>query len=266
MNYRGCMINGIWKSGNHLLFKLMELMGIHDAKFGVASSSIFGKYYYLRKIIRSDLMGKGNISVGIDVDANISAKWLRNKIIKNSGKCIGGHAAYSMRLSELLTGTGFKTIQIVRDPRAILASYAHWIKTRPDYYAYSAHKNNTVKESIIQLINGGSYCGLYYEPFSVVLDRSYGWLTDENVLVVRFEDLVGEMGGGDNGKQHEIINTIADNLGIEGISTSSIASRLFGGTATFRSGNVNKWQDDFDDDIIKIYSERIAERHRAWGY
>lgn len=259
--------NGIWKSGNNLLMKLCDKIGIPVTGFGVASSSILGQGFFFRKMIRGFGYSKRSVSVGLDASVVVSEKWLEKKLTTLSGSCVGGHSAYSDSLLRLLVRENYKPIQIVRDPRDIIVSFAHWIIKRPDYYAHKAFSNMSLEERMLNLITGFESKDFYHESFATVLDRSFGWITrPENVLVIRFEDLVGEHGGGTIESQHRAISDVLKWIGCDVVETNSIATELFGDTPTFRKGKIGGWEDEFTPAVNDAFSYYISDRATHWGY
>lgn len=259
--------NGIWKSGNNLLIKLFGLLGVPKAEFGVASSLIYGNNFLVRQIIRGSKFERNPYFVGLDASVSVSKIWLDYKVSSLKGTCIGGHAAYSDQLLRMLKSKDIKPVQIIRDPRDVVCSFSHWIMTRPDYYAYPMFKPLSFEERIMALIDGVDNHRCPLESFATVLDRAYGWLGQpKNVLVVRFEDLVGIDGGGDNSRQLHSINEIIRWSGFEDIDVEEVASNLFGGTKTFRKGKIQSWEDEFNSKINNKFSEKIGDRLKLWGY
>ena len=259
--------NGIWKSGNHLLIKILGRVGFDDANFGIASSSLHGRYYIARQVLRGALLRRDPIMVGLDATAAVSDRWIRRQLHAHRGACIGGHAAYSDHLLALLHEAGVFPIQIVRDPRDVVCSFSHWIVRRPDYYAFPAFKDLSVDQRMLALIRGGRSGKVFLESLATVMDRSFGWLTrPDEVLVVKFEDLVGAEGGGSRQRQDEAIASIVRWVGVRGSSISEISADLFGGTATFRRGQTNTWKDEFSDEVTAVFRSIVGDRLSEWGY
>lgn len=262
-------LNGIWKSGNNLMVKICQEMERPYANFGLASSLVIGDYYLARQWIRGAKLEKSPVPVGIDMPINISSNWLNAKIHNLSNQSFGGHCAYSDHIIDLLRKHGVKTIHIIRDPRDVIVSFAHWIVTRPDYYPYPYFKDLTLKERMKAVITGIDCGEFYLDGFATVMDRSYGWLTNpDDVLVVRFEDLVGEKGGGSDEAQKQSLRSIAEWIGYEADEEriNQIAEKIFGGTHTFRKGQIGEWKNEFDEDLKMLFTRKIGHRLNAWGY
>jgi sulfotransferase 6B1 len=100
------------------------------------------------------------------------------------------------------------------------------------------------------------------------LDRYAGWLTS-GCLVVRFEDLVGSAGGGDDDSQHAAVSGIYRYLGLEDDDAlvRSVCGRLFSSDSpTFRRGSIGGWRDAFDDELEAIFERSVTGHWEPYGY
>ena len=259
--------NGIWKSGNHLLTKVCGLLGVPKAEFGIATHLLIGDNYVVRRLIRGPRWEKSPIGVGIDMPVAVGSRWLNRKLRRLKGRCIGGHAGFSDRLLALLKENTIRPIQIVRDPRDVVTSFALWIETRPDYYAYPAFAGLSIPDRVLAVIQGCRSNSLCFESFATVMDRSYGWLTrPKDVLVVRFEDLVGPEGKGSAEAQMAALRQVADWLGLREVDLERVASEAFGGTPTFREGAIGSWREHFTNDVRAVFDDVVGPRLEQWGY
>ncbi|WP_439636339.1 hypothetical protein [Oceanicaulis sp.] len=259
-------VNGIWKSGNNLLLKLCNELGLPTANRGVATHLFYGKGARLRRLIRSSFLDTP-IPVGLETPFNVGEPWLRRRLRGAAGTALGGHAAYSSRMVDVLRSEGFQALSIIRDPRDVLVSYARWIPTRPDMYSFAYFNALEERDRIKALITGGAGGGFVFDDFGSVLDRAQGWMHDDRVCHVRFEDLVGASGGGDTSKQLEAVAAIAAALDQKDADLEAISVRLFGGTKTFRAGRIGAWTDVFDDELTELFNASIGARRLAlYGY
>ncbi|MDY7001763.1 MAG: sulfotransferase domain-containing protein [Thermodesulfobacteriota bacterium] len=265
--------NGIGKSGTNLLIKLCGLLGAPYSGFGLAASSIIGPYKPVRKLLRAPKPLERPVDVGLEVSAPVSPFWLRQRLGRCRGKCVSGHAAHSKRLVRMLLKNRYKIIQIVRDPRDVAVSFAHWIHTRPDYYAHPAFAGLSRPESMLALINGRQCGRLKIKPLAEVLDRSLGWLSQgEGMLVLRFEDLVGERGQGSAKAQQKALTLAAEFLHGRGsadlpdLDMELLRNSLFGGTKTFRTGTIGTWKKEFTRPVKAAFEKQVGHRLSLWGY
>jgi hypothetical protein len=99
------------------------------------------------------------------------------------------------------------------------------------------------------------------------------WMAMPNAFVVRFEDLVGNKGQGNDEKQRETILSIATLLHIH-VRTDwldSITDHLFGEpndpvSRTFRRGQIGTWKEYFQPSHKWLFNQYWGEYQQALGY
>ena len=255
-------INSIPKSGTNLLQKLFDLSGVQYSGKSIAASSAFGNYSYIKRWIRQPGTNEIPVVIGLDVPVSVSPLWLQKYLSKPKGY-VTGHAQYSYNLSYILKSENYKTIQIFRHPAAVLNSWANYI-VQPVYYWQDVRKKMEklhFQERLSFLAMGGILDGIIYPGMLEILLRAEGWLKDQDTLVVRFEDLVGYQGGGNDDIQRSTIVSILNFLGIEkkDDEIKEIQSFLFGGTLTFREGQINAWQSRIDAATLKLMKDTLSD-------
>ena len=100
--------------------------------------------------------------------------------------------------------------------------------------------------------------------------RNYlGWVTQGIGLVVKFEDLVGRRGGGDDRTQIETVAKLADYLGLE-LSRQKLvdvcANVFWPEAKTFRKGQIGDWREHFGPEHIAAFNGVIGSVMRDFGY
>lgn len=259
--------DGIWKSGNHLLLKLCDMLGYPLAGSGIAASSINGNFKFVRKLLRGSLSSGASANIGLEQPIRVSKRWLNSQFDGAKRCAIGGHAAYSEDLLEILHKQKVRTVLIVRDPRDIVVSYARWIDTCRDEYWKQSLAPRPLEDRMLSLIQGFETEAGRFDSIATVLDRASGWLHQPDVLVVRFEKLVGKNGGGTNEDQFNELTRVVNWLGVKDIDIGLIQNTLFGGTKTFRTGQVGGWRSDFTDEHLSVFEEVVGKvRMQEWGY
>ncbi|RMG39809.1 MAG: hypothetical protein D6732_03810 [Methanobacteriota archaeon] len=152
----------------------------------------------------------------------------------------------------MVKSNGLKALQIYRDPRAVLVSWAKYVaEDINSWYPFHSFFNRmSLEERIGFLLYGGEINGVYYSSFREVLGRAGGWIESDNTFVVRFEDLVGSRGGSDD-RQHETMVSILEHIGHDyrEADLDRYQQELYGGTHTFRSGRIDGWKDVIDDGL-----------------
>jgi len=255
-------VNSIPKSGTNLLQKLFDLSGVQYSGKSIAASSAFGNYSYIKRWMRQPGINEIPVVIGLDVPVSVSPLWLKKYLSEPKGY-VTGHAQYSNDLSYILKLENYKTIQIFRHPAAVLNSWANYI-IQPVYYWQDVRKRMEklhFQERLAFLATGGVLDGIIYPGMAEILSRAEGWLKDEDTLVVRFEDLVGCQGGGNDEIQRSTIAAILNFLEIEKNDgeINEIQSSLFGGTITFREGQINAWQSRADAVTLKLMKDALSD-------
>jgi hypothetical protein len=215
------------KSGTHLLFKSIQaITGIPiSCESGMKSS-----------------LGDSNLWT-------INEEDLRDCLIKYKNNYLHSHMCFSSERQQCLLNVKHKIILNIRDPRDQAVSHAHWIKDLPQYYPDAINKNfnEVLSEVIINIANFYSY----FLP----------WSNYPYALIVRYEDLVGSHGGGNDSLQIATVKAIAKHFLIELSEgrAQEIATSLYG-RSTFREGKIGSWKHEFtpeQKELFKIYGGQL---------
>ncbi|MDP1880292.1 MAG: sulfotransferase domain-containing protein [Parachlamydiaceae bacterium] len=113
----------------------------------------------------------------------------------------------------------------------------------------------------------------------IIITRKYAQkalklMEDDSFFVCRFEDLVGEKGGGDKELQAKTIVDIANHLKypLDDEQLEKIIDELFGNetgpkiSVTFKDGQIGKWRNYFTEEHNRIFKERMGELQLKLGY
>lgn len=170
-------------------------------------------------------------------------------------------------LLQNLERKGWKVVLQLRDPRDHLVSVQHWF--RDGHRGPSPVRRMRDPEAQFdELITGARYGWRATEraiadPFHQVTSLPKG-----SYFIARFEDLVGEKGGGDREVQIHELARLAAFLEIE-LSRErleEIADQLFGGTLTFRKGQIGEWRTHFLPHQVELFNERYRPLLLELGY
>ena len=172
------------------------------------------------------------------------------------------HFPYTKEFADKISSDAFANFLTIRDPRDQVVSYAFMV------YKYREDMQAPFEQVLLDLIDGQTR---RFIPWGVALNNAYplAWelgvvdfykrylpfAAQKNVKVIRFENLVGEAGGGSKEKQLQEIQAIAQHLDISLSSTQieEIAQKLFGGTFTFREGQIGSWKKYFTPEIKQVF-------------
>lgn len=85
---------------------------------------------------------------------------------------------------------------------------------------------------------------------------------------LRYEDLIGNIGGGDDEMQLESIQRILRHFGHQraDIEVRDAILAAWGVSETFDRGQLNAWRDAYDARTTKLFAQRWGSIAEAWGY
>ncbi len=160
----------------------------------------------------------------------------------------------------------------IRDLRDVIVSAAHY-KGFQWIFESELGENNTLDDRLDHILS-------LHDSFTKIFTRDCvecaieEWLDLPNVLIVRFEDLVGEKGGGNNEKQKECILSIANHLliNLNDSQLNHIIDNLFGNSeglesfATFREGKIGSWKKNFNSHHIELFKQNWTQCQIDLGY
>jgi len=166
---------------------------------------------------------------------------------------------------------GIRHVLMIRDPRDVVVSlaryitYSHSENTHRMHAAFASLPDDDAR--LLAAIQG--IPGLNHGVGNVL--RSFrGWLGRDDVLVVRFEDLVGSQGAGDAERQLRTIEAIARYIGVplSREETIGIAGRTFSTSSpTFTGGRSGGWRKAFKPQHIEAFkSANGGELIVDYGY
>lgn len=169
---------------------------------------------------------------------------------------------------------------IYRDPRDIVVSHANWVTKEPRiflnkyYVGYLKSFSQRIQASIEGVSIGDQAFNNVSNP-SVGKDfeRWEGWVTDPGVTAVKFEDLVGTRGGGDEEIRFTQIKKIYEALGktlppnFREIHASESADPTK--SHTFRKGlkgGIGSWREHFTDLHKELFKRHAGDLLIRLGY
>jgi len=160
-----------------------------------------------------------------------------------------------------------QNILLIRDPREVLISYAHFVTKQAMKSKKSWLGDKRALFLSLSLQDKIRYLLDLDNPFELKIHMSQlgkRYAQSKimaNVLCVRFEELVGPKGGGSLMAQIGALRRIRSfiDLKMSTMQLLRIADRRWGKTGTFRRGVIGRWQEDID--------RNLAEEIKAsvWG-
>jgi len=169
-----------------------------------------------------------------------------------------------------------KVIIGIRDLRDVLVSFVFWMdkrsrsmhKSLKDYpmLAFLNWSKMSFDEKLLTIIKGDFPYPFNFFEYEV--EQTLKVLKYPSYCISKFEDLVGDKGGGSRMLQEMEINKIAKYLDkdLSKDEITKIADRLFGHTWTFRSGQIGEWRKYFKDIHKHVFKEKYGAYLIDFGY
>jgi len=177
------------------------------------------------------------------------------------------HLHYNTHNLSVAKKTRLKILFICRDPRDQVASFVPFIRKHQDEYPDSWQHIHLIDPAIFSLPDSGLQRELILK-INRYYDLFMPWRDHPQVYATRFEDLIGPKGGGSLEAQlREIIN-IGKHIGIN-VSRKlalKVANGLFGGTWTFRKGQIGAWNTEFTGENKHLFNEHAGQLLIELGY
>lgn len=261
--------NSVQKSGTHLLLQLLTLLGVpRYPRWRLDPEWTRERSVGKRLLMRPPGVGRP-IPIGQGIDA--SSWWIERLAAEMPDpSSLLGHASWSPELAGLLADVGMRTICIVRDPRDVVVSYAHFvvkigkdkITRRPEHKALMALPDHAARLRV--MIEGNEGTASVPSRFRAFLP----WRSQPGVLVLRFEDLVGAAGGGEDATQRRDVVRVAEFIGatLSDADLAQVCRNVWGGTPTFRKGQIAQWREELTPALRDLAHREMDELLVELGY
>jgi hypothetical protein len=186
------------------------------------------------------------------------------------GTCMSLHSLPASVLAECrLPDMPTRWFFLVRDPRARLVSLIGYLAGM----AREAPSRTTWTERHRTALAG---CATDDERVRYAMEalpgytaqyRTHAWLLDHpGVRVVRFEDLVGAAGGGDDARQQWVWRHIAGDLACGSGPVPGMFRAGHGESRTFRKGRIDEWPRWFSAENHRLFLELYGDVLARYGY
>ena len=241
------IVNSLPKSGTHLVEKAIRLLTGWNQPPLQISSATAGRFAPADP-------GDPLAPIGVGLPVQVSIAKLRDALGRLvPGQLVTAHIPHSPAMASLLSDLGFGMFLVIRDPRDVAVSLAHHILTHPQHRLYAHFQTLTPEERLLAALRG------IPDRLQDIAARSRAvlpWAGEPFAITVRFEDLIGQQGGGDPCKQNATLEQIAHHLGLESVQNlQDVQEKLFGNSATFRTGQQGQWRQAF----TPIHHQAFAE-------
>jgi hypothetical protein len=300
----GSVLVSIPKSGTHLNLKLYARAGYLQIGWGEIEpgdrrtpseelkqnilqappvAAIMSRFRFLKPEVIFDLLARhARSEIGDDVGQaevrpELQGAWreirrLRGRDLFVPNLVVSTHVfAWNEARWSFLSGWGQTGVPSMvfgyRDPRAQIISM---IKFLAEGKHVGGHPFSAVYRPILQGL-GSMDRMLSFAisdrafPFREAYRQNRWMLYHPNVLKLRFEDLVGEEGGGSRERQEAAVEGWAKFLAVD-VPTAQLTEGLFGSTKTFLKGRVDSWRDAFQDHHLRAFEDEFGDVLADYGY
>lgn len=262
----GFVINSLPKAGTNLLAKAMRLLpGIRFARTHLDPRTLAQPKSLLANGVEA-------LPVGVDWPRSVPIESVRRALARvRNGSFASMHAPHSDSWGDLMYELGMKTVLVIRDPRDVVVSHAHYVSNSPRHFLYDYYMGLPVHERQMVSIKGLAPSSPGAALLLDIGERCRSvmpWAEQNFNLVCRFEALVGAEGGGSRDEQCGELERVIQHLGIFHTSQDieRVADRLFGGTRTFRRGSIGGWRDSLTDAHLHAIKELAGQTLVDLGY
>lgn len=260
-------VNSLPKAGTNLVAKALLLMGFNE-RFNLGAQFVLGKR--MRSRLRRFLCGpiRQGYLVGIDTPVEVSRSLVDRALDKTDPGCfMTAHVGYTNDILHTLSEKDFVTVLVLRDPRAVLSSFVHYVTKNKAHVHHPFFQSLEPEDRYRIALYGGTYGGYSLQPLMLRCLSVTPWLESESTLVLRFEDLVGSKGGGTDESQLEVLSKLSRLVGSDDSVLPVVAENLFGeGRHTFRKGQIDAWREDVPDAMLNELNACLDYVLEKWGY
>ncbi|MEW5764838.1 MAG: hypothetical protein ACOYXN_10725 [Acidobacteriota bacterium] len=192
------------------------------------------------------------------------------------GEVLYGHYPYGPRDADILRRCGARVVLMLRDPRDVAVSLAHYILKQGDAHRLGPYFRDRLPDFDARLMacirgvsaeESGAASGL--EDLGTRFRSFLGWAREGAAHLCRFEDLVGARGGGSEDLQRRALGDLYRFVGLpsSGAMVEEAALQLYStGSTTFRKGVVGDWKEHFKPSHVEAFAAVMNGAEAQAGY
>lgn len=221
-------VNSIPKCGTHLLTKCIELLT--ERPLIEPDSEPFGMW-----------------------ERKVTAPTYHNEFFTT-------HMPYFPKSKAIFRKHGFKTFLIYRDPRDKVISHVYWV--------YRGGWQNRLKDNPLQKLPFDKLVKHFIRRVKDLYNQFLPWMKESHCMPIRFENLIGPLGGGTQEAQIAEIKKIAQhiNLPLNDTLINHCVENLFGKSPTFREGKIGSWKKHFTKEHKALFKREAGQLLIELGY
>jgi hypothetical protein len=245
------LINSIPKAGTHLVTALLK------ESSSLQNSGLWMEWPKINKLAS----GREQLP-DFELDRPVLDSYLSS--VRN-GQYFTAHFPFDDQINAIFNQEGIRKVFVSRHPLDIFVSNFHYVMglRRHRVHDFVANTLQTDDERMSVFLYGHPE-NPYMPGFRTTLAGFVPWLADKDTLALRFEDLVGARGGGDDQVRQQMIDRLAEHCGLPPfqLAASSAPQR----TATLRKGKAFAWTDTLSQEWIDRIQKECSQEIKALGY
>jgi hypothetical protein len=192
-----------------------------------------------------------------------------------NGQVLTSHIPWSEKLAATLKKNKFKILFMIRDIRDLAYSNVYYYTFRDSahplhrYFCRLPNDNERLTASILGVTADDADDGQHWGTIGERVQQYLGWIDEPSCLTIRFEDLIGKAGGGEDQKQHETVRCIIDHLELSFSEPeiNDICQQTFSTKSrTFRKGHIRDWKNHFTENHKQLFKEVAGDILIQMGY
>lgn len=215
--------------------------------------------------------GTPAVPMGVDWPAQVDALAVRRRLrTVPPGGVAQAHVGWSSSFAELLDRYDYRAVVMLRDPRDVATSLVPYLLRLPHHFLHDRFAALPEQDRYTAALEGlpPGRDGLGLLDMATRFRSVARWSRDPRTIVVRFEDLVGERGGGDRDTQLRTLAGMRAHVGLapDEDQVARVADDLFGSSRTFRKGQIGTWREQFSDEQVELSRRLLGDLLIEWGY
>lgn len=177
------------------------------------------------------------------------------------GELLCAHLHHDPDLERAILDAGPRIVFVVRDPRDIVVSNAHYAVSPGHAWGPAARARGSERERVKLFIEGDADAGI--SGIGRVLELYAGWLDVPGVVIARYEDLV------DPESRLGALTGLYKALGLrepERFAERVAPKLVSAASVTFRKGGSGGWREVFDAELEEAFQRSVGARAAPFGY
>jgi hypothetical protein len=180
------------------------------------------------------------------------------------GQLLISHLEYDEVIEKSIVSRDLASFFMIRDPRDVVVSLSHYGLSSKKHRLHTLFSKLSSQERLLMSIQGNKELNL--PSIGERLDAYSGWL-NSSAKVIRFEDIIGGMGSGDENTQRIVLSDVYKHCQVELSDLDAIISKVYSSKSpTFRKGVIGGWKGVFDSETKDAFKKVAGKALIAYGY